>query len=73
MNIPALVPTPAPLSRRFLRLAALGLVGVASLPLVMLPTLRMLARTGQAQGMSVTTLAVVSLILAVVRRGRATP
>lgn len=48
--------------RRFWPLVALGLVGVASLPLVMLPTLRMLVRTGQAPGISVVALAALTLI-----------
>jgi len=55
-------PASASFSRRFFPLVALGLIGVASLPLVMLPTLRFLVRNGQAPGMSIETLAALSLI-----------
>jgi membrane protease YdiL (CAAX protease family) len=55
-------PASVPFSRRFWPLVALGLAGVASLPLVMLPTLRFLVRNGQAPGMSIETLAALSLI-----------
>jgi len=61
---PNIVPDPArvPFWRRFWPLVALGLVGVASLPLVMLPALRVMIRNGQAPGMSLDTLAALSLI-----------
>ena len=49
-------------ARRFWPLVALGLVGIASLPLVMLPTLRLLIRDGHAPGMSLPTLAALTLI-----------
>jgi hypothetical protein len=49
-------------SRRFWPLVALGLIGVASLPLVMLPSLRVLIRNGQAPGMSLEVLAALTLI-----------
>jgi CAAX prenyl protease-like protein len=55
-------PASTSFSRRFLSLVALGLIGVASLPLVMLPTLRFLVRNGQAPGMSIETLVALSLI-----------
>ena len=41
---------------------ALGLIGVASLPLLMLPSLRVLLRSGQAPGMSLEMLAALTLI-----------
>jgi hypothetical protein len=49
-------------ARRFWPLVALGVVGIASLPLVMLPTLRLLIRDGHAPGISLPALAALTLI-----------
>jgi hypothetical protein len=49
-------------SRRFWPLVLLGLIGVATLPLVTLPSLRILIRNGQAPGMSLEMLAGLTLI-----------
>jgi len=49
-------------ARRFWPLVALGLVGVASLPLAMLPALRIVLRNGYAPGLSLSALAALSLI-----------
>lgn len=61
---PKVVPDPASVSfsRRFWPLVLLGLIGVASLPLIMLPSLRVLIRNGQAPGLSLETLAALTLI-----------
>src|SRR6476661_1683094 len=53
---------PVSFARRFWPLVALGLVGIASLPLVMLPTLRLLIRDGHAPGLSLPALAALTLI-----------
>jgi len=55
-------PAPVSFARRFWPLVALGLVGIASLPLVMLPTLRLLIRDGHAPGLSLPALAALTLI-----------
>ena len=53
---------PVSFARRCWPLVALGLVGIASLPLVMLPTLRLLIRDGHAPGLSLPALAALTLI-----------
>ena len=55
-------PSPPSFARRFWPLVALGFAGVASLPLAMLPALRILVRSGYAPGMSLAALAALSLI-----------
>lgn len=54
--------SPPSFARRFWPLVALGFAGVASLPLAMLPALRILVRNGYAAGMSLGALAALSLI-----------
>jgi hypothetical protein len=54
--------SPPSFARRFWPLVALGCAGVASLPLAMLPALRILVRNGYAPGMSLGVLAALSLI-----------
>jgi hypothetical protein len=55
-------PASGSFARRFWPLVGLGLVGIASLPLVMLPTLRLLIRDGHAPGISLPVLAALTLI-----------
>ena len=54
--------SPPSFARRFWPLVALGFAGVASLPLAMLPALRILVRNGYAPRMSLGELAALSLI-----------
>ncbi len=54
--------SPPSFARRFWPLVAFGFAGVASLPLAMLPALRVLVRNGYAAGMSLGELAALSLI-----------